>query len=338
MAWCPTCRNEFYNNVKVCPECGVTLVDSLDEIQNLLPLVEGTKDEMEQVLGFLQYNKIDTAMLNYQETENDYLISCSQAELDKAAMMTKIFFQQEDEKRAAETSSDTEAAPEADNEALDTGTQTTPESDSEAEVDAYAETDAADAPVSDAEQMLFHGEDPEGIHIFGTPDENGELKKSSIYKNSAEKAEDNKSSAYTLLGVGGIGLILDLLLMGGVISLPFEDGSRYMVTGVMGMMFLLFIIIGIISFNNAIKYSQKALAENDLTEEIRKWCSDNMNAELIDLELFAEQKYFKRHDKLVKLINDNFLNLEPGYLERFIDDYYTVIFAETKSDEVDPEV
>lgn len=330
MAWCPVCKNEFYDTISICPECGVSLVESLDDIQELLPLVEGAKEEMERVFGFLQYNNIDSAVLDYQEAENDYLISCSPAELEKASRFARIFFQQEDEKKASSVNASSEKTSTA--EEIQTEETPVPE---EMQEDQEA----------DPEKMLFHGEES-GMPLFGAPDENGEIKKTTIYKNYAEKAEDNKSSAYTLLGVGGIGLILDILVMGGVISLPFEDGSRYMITGVMGVMFVLFFIIGIISYKNAKKYRLKALAENDLTEEIRKWCRDNMNAVQIDLELFAdradkipsEQKYFKRHDKMVRMIGENFLNLEAGYLERFIDDYYTVIFSDKNKDEADQEV
>lgn len=55
------------------------------------------------------------------------------------------------------------------------------------------------------------------------------------YQSSASKAEDNRSSAYTLLGVGGIGFIADILVFCNVIPLYQNGGiNRYLVCGVMG--------------------------------------------------------------------------------------------------------
>ena len=31
MPWCPKCRNEYREGIAVCAECGVELVDSLEE-------------------------------------------------------------------------------------------------------------------------------------------------------------------------------------------------------------------------------------------------------------------------------------------------------------------
>ena len=31
MPWCPKCKNEYYEGIKVCADCGCELVDSLKE-------------------------------------------------------------------------------------------------------------------------------------------------------------------------------------------------------------------------------------------------------------------------------------------------------------------
>ena len=51
--------------------------------------------------------------------------------------------------------------------------------------------------------------------------------KSGIYRNSAERAEDNKSSAWTLLSVGVIGVIALVLVMAGVIPIHFNGITKY---------------------------------------------------------------------------------------------------------------
>ena len=58
------------------------------------------------------------------------------------------------------------------------------------------------------------------------------------YQSSEAKAEDNKSSAYTLLAVGGVGFLAVLLIFFNVIPVYRDAGvTRYLVCGVMGAMF-----------------------------------------------------------------------------------------------------
>lgn len=155
----------------------------------------------------------------------------------------------------------------------------------------------------------------------------------SAYQNSAQKAEDNKSSAYMLLIFGVLGMIAIILILAGVIPL-YQNAvmTRYFVCGVMGVLFLLFIISGIVSMRNFKVLSVKAASEDSLAEEITKWCTENLSAEQIDEGLFTseeipeEQKYFRRVDKMKQLIQAQFMNLEDSFLDNFIDDYYQNLF------------
>ena len=54
------------------------------------------------------------------------------------------------------------------------------------------------------------------------------------YQSSEAKAEDNRSSAYTLLAVGGVGFIAVLLIFFNVIPIYRNAGiTKYLVCGVM---------------------------------------------------------------------------------------------------------
>ena len=153
------------------------------------------------------------------------------------------------------------------------------------------------------------------------------------YRNSAQRAEENKSSAYTLLFVGVIGFAASLLVLTGVIPV-YRNAvtTRYLVCGVMGALFLLFIILGIVSMKTFKVLSVKAKSEDSLMAEMTKWCEENLRAEQIDEGLFEmeeiaeEQKYFKRADKMKDIIQDKFMNLEEGFLDHFVDDYYQKLF------------
>lgn len=155
------------------------------------------------------------------------------------------------------------------------------------------------------------------------------------YQNSAEKAADNKSSAYTLLVVGGIGFIAVLLIFLGVLPVYQDAGTtKYLVCGVMGAMFILFIVFGFVSMHSSMILYSKAKAEDSLLTEITKWCQANLSGSMVDEGLFEEeelseeQKYFKRVEKMKNLISDKFLNLDEAFLDHFVDEYYQRLFEE----------
>jgi hypothetical protein len=160
---------------------------------------------------------------------------------------------------------------------------------------------------------------------------------STFYRDSADKAEDNRSSAVVLLVVGIVGIILSVLCALGIIPLFQSSANRIMTIGVMSFMFLVFIIMGVVSFKSAKKYSSIAKGEQELRVELKKWCDDNLKAEKLDEGLLeAEDEddqllYFQRTERMKKCIRDNFLNLDEGLLDHFVDEYYPVLFEGTKA-------
>ncbi len=154
-----------------------------------------------------------------------------------------------------------------------------------------------------------------------------------LYQNSAKQAEENRSSAYMLLIIGSIGLAIMILIFVEIIPLSLNPFNKYMMCGVMSVLFVLFIVMGVVSMKSSKVLAQKAESESNLTSEIRKWCEENMIADEIDEGLFGEEKfesdeikYFKRTEKMKQQISYQFLNLDEGFLDTFVDDYYPIIF------------
>lgn len=298
MPWCPKCRNEYREGIAVCAECGVELVDSLEECGKQA-FIFGEKDKMERLQSFLAYNQIETA-ISYDEEDHTYQLSVGEMKLKQAVKMTHIFLQQEEKMSEEE--------------------QITEDGEQAYEDDNQEETVSSEREDLQGEQIEHH-EEARGYHA---------------YQNSATRAEDNRSSAYTLLAVGSIGFVVILLMFLGVIPVYQNAGmTKYLVCGVMGAMFILFIVFGVVSMRSSKVLFSKAKAEDSLMTEMEKWCQTNLSPSKVDEGLFEdeelpeEQKYFKRTDKMKSMISDKFLNLDEAFLDHFIDEYYQKLYEES---------
>lgn len=152
-----------------------------------------------------------------------------------------------------------------------------------------------------------------------------------VYVNNEERAEENKTSAYTLLTVGILGFVSVVCVFFGVIRISLSVFSRYMICGVMGVMFLLFIVMGIISVRNFKVFKKRAVKENNLTEEIRRWLLENVDPDAVDRALSIEElpdeiKYFQRFDHVKNTLQQKFVNLDEAYVERLVEEMYEQLF------------
>lgn len=281
MPWCPKCKNEYREGIKVCADCGMELVETLERTEGS-PLIFGDQEQMEELERFLTYNQIKTVKVERDEKEGVYELYVGDEERQKASMAVKVFLQQK----------------------------------------AGMEKEALDD--IDGGEMENIGSNTE------TPAYTG------IYLDSAKQAEENRSSGYMLIVVGGIGLVAIGLILTDIIRLPANMMNKYMVCSVTGALFLLFFVMGILSIRSSQSLKAKAESESSLTSEIKKWCSDHMAAEIIDDDLFSEGeageeiRYFRRTDKMKAMISHQFLNLDEGFLDAFVDDYYPLIFDQEK--------
>ncbi len=157
-----------------------------------------------------------------------------------------------------------------------------------------------------------------------------------MYQDSAVRAEENRSSAWTLLFVGGVGLVVMILGIIGILPFQLTGTNKYMVYGIMSALFVLFIVMGIISMKNSLVFTKKAQSENSLRMTMLNWCKESLNAEVIDrtISLTGEETdevlYFRRAEKMKEELNHKFVNLDQEFLEHFIDDEYDTLFSTTK--------
>lgn len=162
------------------------------------------------------------------------------------------------------------------------------------------------------------------------------MKVAKVYQDSAELSSENKSSAYILLSVGIIGIVVLVLICLDVIPIYKGVTSKIITTSVMGTLFVVFVVMGIVSLKNAKKFQQKAAEEGDLSKEIMTYCLENLSAKNIDESLVDEQwddtqdevKYFKRIEYIKMMITKQFMNLEEEYVDFICDEVYTKLYEE----------
>ena len=81
-------------------------------------------------------------------------------------------------------------------------------------------------------------------------DRNDDIK---VYQDKKAKAEDYKSSAYTLLLIGVLGIVVFILMEAGVLPFQIAGSNKYITYGVMGTMFVVLINFCLFSFHNTSK-------------------------------------------------------------------------------------
>ena len=153
----------------------------------------------------------------------------------------------------------------------------------------------------------------------------------SSYTTQKDKAENYKTSAYTLVSVGILGLVFLVMALIGMFPVRFGI-LTYLI---MGGMFLLFLVSGIASYRSYKKSSQDAVMENHLSKEIMEWCKGNLNPSNIDQVFETEQipdevRYFKRIDRMKECIRETYLNLDEGFLDALVEEIYPAIYDESE--------
>ena len=157
---------------------------------------------------------------------------------------------------------------------------------------------------------------------------------SGVYEDPEKKAGEFKSSAYTLLLVGILGLVVLAVLISGVLPVRLNPSTQWMTCLVMGVLFLIFIVMGVLSMQSAKKLAGLADAEKSLTEQMRAFCRENMTDRALDeraqvTETDAEEmRYFKRIEQIKGLLLEAFPAVKSDHLDYFADEIYPEIFGD----------
>ncbi len=150
------------------------------------------------------------------------------------------------------------------------------------------------------------------------------------YQSKSSRVAENRSTAYTFLVIGIVGVLFTVLSHFGII--PFGFGDQIIMELVAVALSIIFIFIGFVSFRNASKLAEGAKDEEKLTADILSWAKETLKADAIDKTLEdcdSESLYFKRYEAVKQLVAEKFADLDEEYLDHLIDEeIFDAVFPE----------
>lgn len=307
MPWCPNCKTEYREGITHCADCKMELVADLNEVKvrNATAMIVKVESEQlpfaQKLVSYLNYSGVSAVLVDEGTMVGVYT---TPEEFKNARRYFKAFYSVESEmilQRAAEA-------------AFLSGEEY--EEDTE-EGEANEELTSKEQTVSDSS------------------DEKHFSKKASAQKmasctSAVSRYEDYRSSGYTFTVLGVLGIAFALLNF--LEIMPFVASSFVIL--IMFLMFAVFLVLGIFSFQKANTLKGAAATEKHLVTEAKAW----LNASITEATLreidgvdtandqSAELLYLNRLDKLQNALLSQFPDLQASLAEQLIEEFYTQNF------------
>lgn len=293
---CPKCKNEYREGFTVCADCGVALIEQ-EEVVDRQQVIYGTQEQMTNLLGFMEHNGINDCEVKLGKETGFYELWVPTKSVQKAGKYVQAFMLHEQE-RAEEV-------------AQEMRQQMQPQNRVRISAD-----DKWSEPVRDID-----------IGKKGTKEDVKEKNKK-LYIDGKDKVKDYLMTGYCFAGLGGVGFVaVALLINSGRMSLNITSGAMLVLFGI-------FTLIGVKSFISVFGMSKEVQQSDSVIDAVLKWCKDNLTKETVDSMIEVEMEspemlYFERFNCIKKLVEEQFVNLDQTFLDRFIDEtVYTMVFGE----------
>lgn len=89
MPWCPECKGEYEVGVSECAECHIPLVEDREKAIAMRPLIKVREEELDEVLDYLAYSKIDPVKVSTEE--GSCVISVTEFQIEEASRYIKVY-------------------------------------------------------------------------------------------------------------------------------------------------------------------------------------------------------------------------------------------------------
>lgn len=89
MLYCPKCKTEYEDSAVECSDCKVPLVGDLSKETFMVPLIKVKKPDLEEVLAYLEYSKIEP--IEVEEQDGEVLIIVGQEVHEQAMAFMSVY-------------------------------------------------------------------------------------------------------------------------------------------------------------------------------------------------------------------------------------------------------
>ena len=299
--WCPKCKNEYREGITVCVDCKVDLVESLDKTEEDTELLHSFAEEEDakKLVSYLEYSGISSHYEPMKE-ENLFGVFLEKTKMKQAKKAFAAFLTVETQKRLEDMMDSDSAA-------------TVMEEESGTEKSVSREAKDGEETEENQEEVM------EELRLALSSASQGS------YVSKAEKSADYRSSAITFLFFGVVGLIVMGLHWAGVFQY-FSTLSSIVLT----VLFAGFLFVGIDSFSRAKKARAESEEEERFNAQLKEWLEQNLTYDTLlavdQAELSKEANFLNEINEMKKIIQKNFGELDPAFLEQFTEEYYNEHF------------
>lgn len=150
-----------------------------------------------------------------------------------------------------------------------------------------------------------------------------------MFEKREDKAIEYETSASVLILVGGLGMITLLLIHFNII--PIQLGNPFLMNTIMGILFVIFISLGISSLKTSKKFDDDADVENKIEDDVIAYCEQHITKEMVDNIAMEEEldgiQYFQRVDFIKSIIEEEHADLNEDFIEYIADVYYQQLYG-----------
>lgn len=327
MPWCPKCKNEYREGIKICSDCGTELVDKLEESDMEIVALVDTEEYAKKYTSYLEYSKIESE-ISYIEEKEAYAISVHKKDWKVARQEFEGFHKVESARADAKFAVQLDAMKER-IEALGDGTYFDKKEAGEFDTDPEAESSALTE--EEREKLLQQAKELEEYHSAG------------VYTKKADEAKELSSSAITFFVFGVLLLGFAVLNMVDVIHL-FHNNTFTLI--IFLALALVFCIIGLSSLKRSKSAASEVAGEEEFISKLNEWMEQNINV-MTDSDApqdldgdgnidtseknyaqSMEIQYLNRTAAMKKAVTEHFGELDDTFLDAIIDEFYDKHFSE----------
>lgn len=327
MPWCPNCKAEYQEGFTECSDCGVELVENLEEEVLLFPFFQSEDKRIaDKLASFFQYSNMP-ASVTFDEENELYIVNIPRKAEKEARKLYQAFYFVERENIANGLYDD-------DNTEADHTAEETDAANNTPSVADEAEGGSEEGP----EIELFDGEFNEDglneeeatptektVKINDTDEADADIEPEEdtrAYVMKADKYKDLTGTVWIFLFFGIAGLAFVLLNVFGILTVL----NGWLPNTIMGVLFLFFLYVGISTNQRAKQLRSEIDAENELTEKINAWFKEHFTKEFVaslyNNTISEELNYIKLTEIVKEMLLKEFGPQNTGYLDHLIEDYY----------------